>query len=372
MHTRTQRALDEFLALTAVNGRTRRERAIADVLIGKLQDLGFTVHEDDAGEKIGGNAGNLTARLQGDPGKVPILLCAHMDRVAPGEDIHARVVDGIICSSGDTILAADDVAGLVSILEGVRRIREDGVDHPPIEVVFTVAEEGGLNGAKAYDASGLTAGFGFFFDSAADVGTVITQAPSQTSLRLIVGGQAAHAGIAPEKGISALQAAARGVSRMNLGRIDAETTANIGIFQSGSATNVVPDKAVLQGEVRSLSDDKRRQQTESMVAALQDACTHYGADLDVDAQRSYPGYRFDPGEPVVQRAAAAIADCGLAVQYASTGGGSDANIFNSFGIPSVVFGMGFKDVHSTAESLAAADLERTVRVAYALLYGTAV
>ncbi len=370
MTERTQRLLAEFLELVQINCSSRAERPMADALIPKLQALGFSVEEDNAGQTIGGNAGNVIARLAGPAPGPTLLLCAHMDRVTPGQNIQPTVVDGVIRSDGTTILAADDVSGLVAILEGVRRAQEDGVQLPSLEVVFTIAEEGGLFGAKACDASQLHADMGFFFDSNGPVGTIIVQAPSQNSMEFVVEGRAAHAGVNPEAGINALQIAAQGVAAMKLGRIDAETTANIGVFQAGSATNIVPDRATLKGEARSLDPEKLEKQTDHMVACLRSAAQAGGALCQETVNLSYPGYRFEEDHPVVQRAVQAAKAARLDVTLKGTGGGSDANVFNGKGIPSLVFGMGYTDVHSTKESLPVAELERSAQLVYTLIGGT--
>ncbi len=369
MTDRTQRLLDEFLDLVQINCATRAERPMADALIPKLKALGFAVEEDRAGQTIGGNAGNVIGRLSGTVPGPTLLLCAHMDRVTPGEDIRPTVENGVIRSDGTTILAADDVAGLAAILEGVRRAQEDGVALPSLEVVFTIAEEGGLFGAKACDTAKLHADMGFFFDSNGPVGTIIVQAPSQNSMEFVVEGRAAHAGVNPEAGINALQVAAKAVAAMTLGRIDEETTANIGVFQSGSVTNIIPDRAILKGEARSLDPDKLQKQTDHMLGCLRSAAEAGGASCQEAVSLSYPGYRLSEDHPVVQRATAAVQAVGLAVHLKGTGGGSDANIFNGRGIPSLVLGMGYTDVHSTKESLPVVELERSAQVVYTLIGG---
>lgn len=351
MEINQQRLLDEFFELVQIDSAPKDERLIADVLIHKLQGLGFNVTEDDAGQKIGGNAGNVIGILEGQKDAPALLFCAHMDRVHPGLGIRPQLNNGIITSDGTTILAADDVAGIVAILEAIRMIQEQKLPHGRLEILFTVAEEGGLFGAKSLDATKLQAKAGFFLDAGGPVGTIVTQAPAQKGLNAIIHGKAAHAGVAPEEGINAIIVAAEAITKMKLGRIDSETTSNIGIIQGGVATNIIPDRVELKGEARSLNNDQLDLQMNHMVEVINSTCASHGVTADINVSHSYSAFDLSEDDVAVKLAVDAAKAMGLNPTLESTGGGSDANIINGYGIPSVVLGMGYTDVHTTSEAI---------------------
>lgn len=363
-----QRLVDTFCHLVTIDAATGNERQIADELISRLKELGANVREDNAGVAIGGNTGNVIASFAGTKPHTPaILLSAHMDRVEPGKGIRPQIENGIIRSSGDTILAADDLAGIAAILEALTVIKEQNIAHGPIEVVFTIAEEGGLHGAKGLDVSQLQAKMGFIFDGGGKVGDLTVQAPAQTSLKATFKGKAAHAGVEPEKGINALKAAAMAIAEMKLGRIDEETTANIGIIRAGRATNIVPDEAVIEGEARSRNPKKLKKQVDHMVDAINKACAKTGASVDLQLEDSYPAFHLTEKDPVVQVFQAACETIGLSANLIGSGGGSDANILNGKGIPSVVLGMGYEAVHTTNEYIPIEQLQKAAELALALI-----
>ncbi len=361
------RLVDNFCHLVSIDSATGNERLIADELKRQLTALGAEVSEDNAGEAIGGNCGNLIAKFPGTKAGPTIMLSAHMDRVEPGQGIEPVIVDGVIRSKGDTILASDDIAGVAEILEALTLAKESNLDHVPVEVVFTIAEEGGLNGAKGLDPKNLKAEMGFMLDGGGSVGTVTVQAPAQTGVVATFRGQAAHAGIAPEKGVNALKAAAVAVANMNLGRNDEVTTSNIGVFTSGRATNIVPDTAVIKGEARSRNPEKLKEQVTHMLKCIDDACTLTGATVELRVEESYPAFHLNEADPVVQITAKACDRLGIPMELVGSGGGSDANILNGKGVPCVVFGMGFEDVHSTNESIPVDQLIKGAQLVLALL-----
>jgi tripeptide aminopeptidase len=351
MNVNQQRIVDEFLELVQIDSASKNERQIADALRAKLKDLNLAVSEDDAGKKIGGSAGNVLGVLDGEKPGPALLFCAHMDRVEPGSGIKPQIKDGVITSDGTTILAADDVAGICAILEGIRVIQEQQIPHGRIEILFTVAEEGGLHGAKSLDASTLQAQAGFFLDSGGPVGTIVVQAPAQKGIQITIHGKAAHAGVAPETGINAIIVAAQALTKMNLGRLDPETTANIGVIQGGVATNIVPDRVDLKGEARSRDNAKLAKQVEHMTDVVRKTCADYGVTADITVRDSYDAFSLDQDDYVVKLACLAAKAMGVEPRLESTGGGSDANIINGYGIPSVVLGMGYSNVHTTSESM---------------------
>lgn len=368
----TQRVLDLLLELVTTDSASFKERAMADLLTAKLRELEFEVYEDRAGEAVGGTTGNLLARLPGLGSKAsqdPLLFSAHMDRVAGGLGIRPVIRDDVVCSDGTTILGSDDAAGLASILEGIRVARETGLDRPPVEVVFTICEENGLLGSQNLDYSWLTAKQGFVMDSGGPVGTVILQGPYQSRVNAVMHGRSAHAGVAPEKGVSAIQAASAAIARMRLGRIDAQTTANIGVIQGGVATNIVPDRVEIKGEARSLDGSTLRLQVQHMVGSFEQAAAEAGAQAEVEVQEMYPGFHLPESAPVVQRAVKAIRQLGRENILQATGGGSDANIFNGHGIPTVALGLGYEEVHSFNERIPVAQLVLAAQLVTQLILG---
>lgn len=357
------RLAELFLELVQIDSVSRNERMLAEYLTSRLEELGFAVYEDEAGRAIGGSAGNLVAHL---PGKVDgagsILFCAHMDTVEPGRRVKPRVKDGVVYSSGETILGADDKAGIAAILEAVRVVQEKGVKYPPIEVVFTVAEEVGLLGSKNLDTGLLKSGMGFVLDCDGSPGKIIVRAPSQDRIVARVHGRAAHAGINPEDGINAIQAASYGITCLRLGRIDDETTANIGVIRGGLATNIVPDRVDLEGETRSLVDAKRMAMTEEICRNLEEGVRRKGGRIEIAVETVYRAFKLDPDAPPVRLAMQAADQLGLKPYLEQSGGGSDANIFNAAGIPTANLACGMRKVHSTEECLELNDLVDTARL----------
>lgn len=356
-----------FMELCATDSEPKNERLLADRLKARLSELGFIVSEDDAGEKIGGNTGNLFARLEGTgPGK-PLLFSCHIDRVAPGMGIKPRIEGNFIVSDGTTVLGADDAAGLAAILEGVSTVREQGIHHPPIELVFTVAEELALLGSRYFDLGQVTAPCGFILDASGPVGEIVLQAPEQVKIRAIFHGLKAHAGFAPEQGISAIQMAATAISRMKLLRIDSETTANIGSIVASGPTNIVSDRCELEAEVRSLDPEKLKLQVTSMTEAMNSAAAEYGGSVQITEFTCYQAYRLAEDSVPAQHAARAARSLGLQVKFKTTGGGSDANIFNNSGFPSIVLSCGYEAVHTTGERIAVDQLALLTQWVLALI-----
>lgn len=355
------RIIDEFLELVRVDSVSGKERQVADLLKKKLAALGLEVWEDGAGRSVGSDTGNVIGRLPGKSGGPALFLCAHMDTVQPGHGVQPLVEGEVIRSSGDTVLGADDKAGIAAILEVLRLVLEQQLEHGGLEVAFTIWEEGGLYGAKNLDYSRITARTGFVLDSDGSPGTIVTQAPSQDRIGATIRGKAAHAGINPEDGINAIQVASHAIARMKVGRIDHETTSNIGIISGGKAINIVPDSATLQGEARSLDSAKREAQTAHMCRAIREAAEKFGAKADIVTETIYPDFNLGADSPPVMIAAKAAENLGLTPRLKKTGGGSDANIFNGKGIAVAVLGIGMKKVHTTEEYIAVADLVKNAR-----------
>ncbi len=361
------RLVNEFIEFVEISSETGNEEAIAPILKAKLEELGFTVIEDDAKEKTGFGAGNLIATKEGNAEQPKLLFSCHMDTVTPGENIKAVVEGDRIVSQGDTILGADDKAGIAALFEGLRRVFESGASHGQIQVVITVGEESGLVGAKALDAALLDADYGYALDSDGEVGGIVVAAPYQAKLWTTITGKPAHAGVAPEKGISAITVAAKSISAMSLGRIDDETTANIGRFEGGKATNIVCPEVHILSEARSLTEEKVMAQVEHMVNTFSATAEQFGASAETKTEMMYPGFSYSESEPVVVFAKEALETLGLPVSIKRSGGGSDANILNGLGIPTVILSVGYEEIHTTNEAMPLDQLEKLADVVEHLL-----
>lgn len=351
MQINNDRLYATFMELCSIDSEPTGERLMADEMTKRLTALGFVVEEDGTGERIGGNAGNLYARLEGTAPGEPLLFSAHLDRVVPGVGVKPRIEGDFIVSDGTTVLGADDAAGLAALLEGMTVLKERNIPHPAIEAVLTVAEELALAGSAHFDVGRVTAKQGFFLDAGGPVGEIVLQAPEQVKIHAVIRGKSAHAGFAPEQGVSAIQIAATAIGRMKLLRIDSETTANIGSISSTGPTNIIPDRCELWGEARSLDPAKLRVQVEEMKEALESAAGEYGGSVETTVVTSYPAYRMEEDAAPAQRVARAVERIGVPVRFKSTGGGSDANIFNAKGVPSVVLSCGYEKVHTTEERI---------------------
>ncbi|QMV44296.1 M20/M25/M40 family metallo-hydrolase [Cohnella cholangitidis] len=368
------RLIKEFMELVQIDSETKYETEISKVLKSKFEAFGLEVEEDDVAEKIGHGAGNLFAWLPASAGQenVPtILFTSHMDTVSPGKGIKPRLDDdGYIRSDGTTILGADDKAGLAAIFETLRVIKEQGVAHGGIQFVITTGEESGLLGSRAMDGSRLRAKFGYALDSNGAIGDIAVAAPTNSRQYITIKGKAAHAGVNPEDGISAIQVASKAVSRMKLGRIDSETTANIGRFEGGGEVNIVTDSIKIYAEARSQVQEKMDRQIELMREAVESAASESGAEFEFVTTTIYPAYSYGDEDEVVQVAKAAIEAIGLKPRTFSSGGGSDANMFNGNGVPTVNLAVGYEHIHTTKEQIKADDLVKTAELVLSIVKET--
>lgn len=365
-----ERLLSTFLDLVKIDSITFSEAGVAAYMAERLRALGASVEIDRAGERLGGNSGNVVARLAtGDGDETPILFAAHMDTVEPGRGIEPVVAKGVVRSKGNTVLGADDKAGCAVILECLETLAEGGRVHRPIEAVFTVAEEKGLLGAKELDFKRLRARVAFVMDGDGPIGGIVVKAPFQDAVKGVFAGKAAHAGVNPEKGVSAIRAAALAISSMKLGRLDDETTANIGMIKGGRAMNIVPDETVIEGEARSQDAGKLDAQVGAMRRAMAEAARLVGAKVKVEVTHLYDGFSFAPDAEVVSQAGQAIRRAGGEPDLVSSGGGSDTNIFNEAGMAAVNLSCGARDVHTVDERVAVDDMARAAAVALALVGG---
>lgn len=361
------RMVNEFIELVKIDSLTKQEREMADTLKSKLENMGYTTYEDDAGSKIGGNSGNVICTIKGNKAVSPILLFAHMDTVVPGLGKKPIVQGNMIKSDGTTILGGDDVAGIECILEAIRVIKEEGIQHGDIQIAFTIAEEGGLFGAKYLDYSKIHAKYGFVLDGSGEIGTVAVKAPSQYKIDVGIKGKAAHAGMEPEKGISAIQIAAEAISNMKLGRIDDETTANIGLINGGQATNIVCDKVDIKAESRSRDQNKLEEQTQHMKKCFEDAAAKFGGQVDFKADLMYPAFDIKEDQPIISILKKASTAAGIKLVLEATGGGSDTNIINSKGIQAVDISVGMDKVHSVEEQISIDDMVKAAEFLVAII-----
>lgn len=361
-----ERVIGQFLELVQIDSETKQERRIADFLKSKFAGLGLEVVEDASQAETGHGAGNLIATLQASKGVTaePFLFTCHMDTVAPGKGIKPVVgTDGWIRSDGTTILGADDKAGVAVLLELIQTLQERQIPHGQIQFVISAGEESSLRGARALETKYVDAKFGFAIDTGGEVGTICVGAPTQARVEIEIFGKAAHAGVNPEDGISAIQVAGKALARMRLGRIDRETTANIGKFEGGGATNVVPDHVKLCGEARSMSQAKVDKQLQEMKEAVESACRDFGAKGKFQSEVLYRAFRITEEQAVLQIAQKAARAIGLPGTTFTTGGGSDANVFNSLGIPTVNLAIGYEDIHTTKEKIKKDDIIKTAEFA---------
>ena len=360
--------LELFTELAAIPSPPGEERAVADRVIAYLRDLDVPVVEDGAGERVGSTIGNLVARIErtSETG-VPLFFCAHLDTVPPEGSIEPVVEDGVVRNGGGTILGADNKAAVAAMLEGARRVLEEGRPHAGIELLFTPKEEVGLLGAKAFDAAQLDARVGYVYDQAAPIGTIIDAAPFARSLDVRFHGRAAHSGMAPEEGRSAIAAAARAVADLRLGRVDEETTANVGLIRGGSARNIVPEWCELSAEARSRDEPKLADLVQEMLEAFTFAAGLADCEVETEVRESYRGYRFRRDDTPIRLAVAALERTGYAPRIEPSGGAADANVFNERGLECVNLANGMANIHSADEHIAVADLEGMVEVTLALV-----
>lgn len=361
------RLVKDFLNWIQIDSETGDEANIQQLLKKKFEYLGLEVEEDNAKEKTGFGANNLICTLPGNPKYPMIYFTAHMDTVVPGKGVKPIVTEEEITSDGTTILGADDKTGIAAIIETIQVLKDENIDHGPIQFVITVGEESGLVGAKALERSMIKAKFGYALDSDGPVGNIIVAAPTQMKLLATVRGKTAHAGIAPEKGISAITLAAKAIAKMPLGRIDKETTANIGRFQGGQKTNIVCDEVEILAEARSLEPAKVQGQIDKMIEAFESVASEMGGSVEVETDVMYPGFKQVDGDLVVEIAKRAAKAINRTPVLKTSGGGSDANIIAGFGIPTVNLAVGYRDIHTKSETMPIDELVKVTEMVLAVI-----
>jgi tripeptide aminopeptidase len=356
-----------FTELAALPSPPGDERAVADRVGAYMADLGLDVSEDDAGEKIGSNAGNLYARVEPTDGGMPLFLCAHLDTVPPEAGIEPVLEDGVIRNAAGTILGADNKSAVAVMLEAMRRVLAESRPHGGIELLFTPKEEVGLHGAAAFDHERLDAQVGYVYDQAAPIGEVILGAPYAHSMEFKLHGRAAHAGMYPEEGRSAIAAAAKAISDLKLGRVDDESSANVGLISGGTAGNIVPEWCTFLAEARSHDPEKLADMVREMLEAATFAASLEDCQVETEVHKSYSGYRFKRDDLAVRLAASALERSGYQPSYTLSGGAADANVFNERGLACVNLANGMAEIHTPDEHIAVSDLERMVEVTMALV-----
>jgi tripeptide aminopeptidase len=371
-----ERLKNLFLELVQIDSLSRREREVALRLQREAESAGAVCSYDNAGDKVRGNTGNLIAKIPGNiAGVTPFLLAAHMDTVAPGEGVKPIIEGDIVRTDGSTVLGGDDKSGCAVICEVLHRLRESGIPHGPVEAVFTICEEIGLQGARNLDLGLISAKEGLVYDSDAP-GHLVVRAPSAVSIRFTVKGLEAHAGVAPERGLSAIKIAAEAIAAMRLGRIDDETTANLGVIEGGRAGNVIPSEVVVRGEARSRNAGKLQGQTDHMIACFKDAVARasvtvdgkrIAATLDHAVHRQYDGMDIPDDAPLVKKVIEAARRIGRILEAQGTGGGCDANILNQRGIVAANVGTGMREIHTTREWLDVNDMAAAVELTLGVL-----
>jgi tripeptide aminopeptidase len=370
-----ERLAEEFVRLCEISSPPREEKPVAEYLKQVFAGLGADyAYEDDSALKTGSESGNLIFRFKGSNGSAPIFYACHMDTVQPGQGVQVERDGDVFTSRGETILGSDDKSGIAPLIELIRVLRENGTGHRTLELVFTTCEEIGLQGAKALDYQKLQAEYGYALDSTG-IDKVIIGAPAANRIRVDVHGTAAHAGINPEGGVSAFLVAAQAINKIKLGRLDEESTANIGVIKGGVASNIVPAQLMLKGEIRSHSTEKLATYTDEFKKAfLETIATWPVSDdpsfrpptVDLKVVPEYPVMRLHESDTVVETIRQAGIALGREQSFIIAGGGSDANIFNGYGLPTAIVATGMTDVHTTDESIDLNDMVKLTEMLHTI------
>ncbi len=371
-----ERMKNLLLDLVRIDSLSRREGACAARLKREMEALGAVCRFDNAGERVKGEVGNLIARIEGTvAGVAPLLICAHMDTVAPGEGVKPIVDGNIIRTDGTTVLGGDDKSGCAIICETIHQLREQKIPHGPVDAVFTICEEIGLLGARNLDLSMFEAREGLVYDSDAP-GYLFVRAPAAKALRFTVRGLEAHSGMAPERGLSAIKIASEAIAAMRLGRVDDETTANLGLIEGGRALNIVPNQVIVRGECRSRDDAKLERQIQHMVQCFESAVQRasvtlegrrFDASLEYTVRTEYEAMNLPDDAPIVRKVVEAARRAGRVVKPEATGGACDANILNRRGLTVANLGTGMRDIHTVREWLDINDMVSTAEVTVELI-----
>lgn len=363
-----ERLLSVFLDLVKIESEPGREGEAARYVKNFLDGLGIECVEDSCGRKTGGQSGNLIAKIPSNRGSSgsPLILNAHLDTVQPGTGIVPLITEDRIESSGDTVLGADDKAGVAAILVAVEAAKHAGAGHGALEVLLTVQEETGLRGSRNMDFSLIDGEYCVVLDGAGAVGGIVLEAPTQEHLRFFVTGRSAHAGVEPEKGRNAICCAAEAISRLKIGRLDERTTTNIGIIEGGTAINIVPDRVLVEGEVRGFENERVSMEVEKVVSAFKSSAATFGCGLAFETMENSRHFKVDRSSTPSRLLARAMRNCGTEPTYEISGGCSDANVFNRNGITAITMHIGVRNAHSTGEYIKRDDLTKVASIVAAL------
>ena len=346
-----QRLLENFLKMVQVDSPSSQEKPMADWLMSYLSSKGIEAKIDDAGEKYGGNTGNIIAYIPGKKGEMPLCFAAHMDQVSPCCGVKALVDGDIVRSDGTTTLGGDDKGGIAAILEALEDVMEENAEHRDIYLLFTVSEESGMWGAKHFNSENLPCKDIIVVDAGGPTGAIAYKAPAQMKVKATFHGKKAHAGLEPEKGINAIAVAAEAISKMRIGRIDAETTSNIGRIEGGGATNVVTDEVYFTAEIRAHEPARLAEELSYMEKCCNEAAEAKGASCTFHSEKSYPSFSLDMESTLFAMTVKAHEDAGVKPEPMIIGGGSDANILAGYGYRSAIISLGITDAHTVNESL---------------------
>jgi len=376
MKINQERLASVFTTLCEIDSPSKQEGRVAAYLKSVFSEMGAGVSEDDSAARTGSDCGNLFVRFpDGGLAKEPVFFNCHMDTVLPAIGVKVKRTGEIFTSAGDTVLGSDDKAGIAALIEVMRTLQDNSIPYGPVEYVFTTCEEVGLLGAKALDPGLIKAKIGYALDSSG-INRVVVGAPAANRITVKLKGVAAHAGLSPEKGVNAIQLAARAIARLQLGRLDPDSTANIGLIEGGNATNIIPEITVVQGEVRSHNTALLEKHTENITAAFhEEVNTWFDPDgladgrpsLEINIADDFPVLKLDRNSPVIKRAESAAASLGTELEYVMAGGGSDANIFNGYGLQCAILSTGMDKVHSTRETIKLSDMALTAELVLAIL-----
>lgn len=376
MKINRERLASVFTTLCEIDSPSKQEGRVAVYLKALFTEMGAEVFEDDSANRTGSDCGNLFIRFtESGLAKEPVFFNCHMDTVLPAIGVKVKREGEVFSSAGDTVLGSDDKAGIAALIEVMRTLQEKNIPHGPVEYIFTTCEEVGLLGVKALDPSLIKAKIGYALDSSG-INRVVIGAPAANRITAEVKGLASHAGLSPEKGISAIQLAARAIARLKLGRLDPESTANIGVIEGGTASNIIPESALVQGEVRSHNVKLLQEHTAHIRSTFEEEIATWSdpegvvegrPSLDFTAVDDFPILKLDRDSAVIKRVEAAAALLDRELHYVVAGGGSDANIFNGYGLQCAILSTGMDKVHSTRETIKLSDMALTADLIMAIL-----
>jgi len=371
-----ERLASVFTTLCEIDSPSKQEGRVAAYLKTIFTEMGAEVFEDDSASRTGSDCGNLFIRFpDGGLDKEPVFFNCHMDTVIPATGVKVRREGDVFTSAGDTVLGSDDKAGIAALIEVMQTLQENNIPYGPVEYIYTTCEEVGLLGVKALDPSNIRAKIGYALDSSG-INRVIVGAPAANRIIAEIKGMASHAGLSPEKGISAIHLASKAIARLTLGRLDSKSTANIGVVNGGTATNIIPESILVQGEVRSHELTLLKEYTEQIRSTFQDEVDNWSdpdgnvagkPSLDFTIIADYPVMKLDKDSGVIKRVEAAASALGTELAYVIAGGGSDANIFNKYSLQCAILSTGMDRVHSTHETIKLSDMVLTADLVMAIL-----